>query len=329
VEAGPREQRRFRLRSGRIVQSGVRGRPRDLRSRPVAGRGRSNNSSPPTGKRQRRRTWLVAKPFGWALAVIGTAVSGVLVAALTAIPGQVIDDSSLGDRIRRGPDILVSAEAINDDGNYTIATNGPYDIPMGAKVRNSFDLQEMLSLLRSVRSVGGFDVGRLRIRLILQGNRNRQIQVTGLEVSDVEQLPVVRGTLIQANAQGGVKNERVVFDLSDDLPRARIVRDDGSVGGSYFAERSISLQDREQVVLLSEFRSRATSATKFRLRINYIIDGQDRAATIDDQGRKFAVTPPSCNQPGSHTGGYDKAYVSNGSSLQLSQTPSRVYINCP
>ena len=277
-------------------------------SRRVAGRGRRTASVPPI----RGPGWvgrILSRHVRWLAAGIAAAASGVLISILTSIPSQMLDEPSLRDQVRAGPDIQATVEVTNDDGDYTIATVGQYDIRPDDKLRSSVDIQSVVNLVHQVREGGGFDVGRLRVRLLLEGRRNQQLQVTDLFLSDINQLPIVRGTLLQANQEGAVENEHIIFNLSEELPRARLLKDDGSVSDSYFADHSISLMDREQVVLLAEFRSRVATASTFRLTMKYVIGGELRSIVIDNHGQPFRVTPPSCNASGSFSANYDHAYT--------------------
>jgi len=255
---------------------------------------------------------------------------------LTSIPAQVLDSRELGDAVRRGDDVAVTVEQINDDGFYSMALPARWDLPVGDPIRTHVDSDSAVALARSEQAAGAYAVPYLRLRLVLEGRRNQQIQITNLEVSDFQIGPPVRGTLVGLSEEGGNNNQQVVFNLDDPIPRALDAEADAATNDkSYFQNKSISLNDREQVVLLAQFNARRDASAQFALTLRYMIGGETRSLKIDNNDRPFRVTAPSCSERGADSVDYDHAYsmveTDQGFGLQVEPDPHHVVspnLNC-
>jgi hypothetical protein len=253
---------------------------------------------------------LAARPVTWVAATLVTAVTGITVAVLTSIPSQIVDERKLGDSVRGGDDIAVTVDHVNDDGFFSMAFPSRWDLAPEDPVRSAVDTDSATALVAKERDAGAYPVPYLRIRLILEGRRNQQIQITDLAVTDLQFAPAFRGTLVALSQEGATDNQQVAFDLDDAIPRAM----DAGAGGdgrakTYFQSRSISLADREQVVLLAQINPRRDTSATFNLSLRYTIGGESRSVTIDDGSRPFRVTAPSCARHGGTSVDYDRAYT--------------------
>lgn len=250
----------------------------------------------------------VRRPLSWLLAGAVAASTGVLIATLTSIPAQLVDVPALEDSIRSGQDIQATVDILNDDGSWTMAHPGRYDLASDDPLLRGVSERAADTLVRKMRLAGGMDVNRLRVRILFEGRRSQEIQIVNVGLTDIERLPPVRGTLVDLGYQGsGVAHQQIAFDLNDPLPAARKLDPDGKVGDPYFKNYSISLHDREQVILLVNLRVRNQTA-KFRLKADYLIGGEMRSIRIDHNGVPFQVTSVVCNPDGSETGDYYHAY---------------------
>ncbi len=274
------------------------------RRRQVAGRAAS--SQPRASSAGQR---FIKRPAAWVIGGIVAAASVILVSILTSIPAQIVDIRALGDLLRIGDDIRVTTDIVNDDGNYTMAVPGRYDLSLEDPLRREVDVESALSFVQRTRDAGGYDVDRLRVRVVLEGRRNQQIQITDLALSDVQTMEAVGGTLLTLHSEGDSDNQQIVYDLSDPLPRARELREDGSLGDFYFKNNTISLIDGEQVVVLAQFNAKPSTATEFTLRLRYSMGGGARSMVIDNDGLPFKVTSVSCREPDTYYSAYDHAYI--------------------
>jgi hypothetical protein len=116
---------------------------------------------------------LVSRPITWVAAALVTAATSVLVALFTAIPSQLVDERKLGDSVRGGDDIAVTVDQINDNGFYSMAFPGRWDLAPGDPMRAAIDADSALALVREERNSGAYPVPSLRIRRLTPGRVRR------------------------------------------------------------------------------------------------------------------------------------------------------------
>jgi hypothetical protein len=224
----------------------------------------------------------------------------------------MFDYQALGDAVRNGDDIRVTVDVVNDDGYYTIAIPERWTLPAESPLTRTLSGEAAMELMSTVRTSGGFDVDRLRVRLLFEGRRNQQIRITDLVVTNARAVPTVSGTLINLQEEGGVGSIEVLFDLDDPLPEARIpeLNPNGAgvtAGDPYFSKNTISLSDREQVVVMPEFWPAGGHASEFEISVQYTIGGERRNFTIDNNGQPFRISPLNC-RAGAEEPIYDRIY---------------------
>jgi len=208
--------------------------------------------------------------------------------------------------VRAGDDIGVTAEAINDDQFFTMAMPMGWDLPADDTTRSHVDSQTAAALVAQERVSGGYSTPYLRLRIVLEGRRNQPIQVTDLVPTNIHMGPPINGTLVAISAEGGHQNQQVVFDLANPVGSAQ----DATLGdspGPYFKNKTVSLADKEQVILTAQFNSRPGTATDFDLTLQYTLGGSQKTLTFNDHGQPFHVTSPSCS--GASDGSFDYRQV--------------------
>jgi hypothetical protein len=287
------------------------------RVRNVAGRAGAGPCSETGRPRplQHQQRKFVAKPLGWLAAVIGTAITTVLVTTLTSIPAQLVDPKGLGDAVRGGPDISVVVQPINDTGSYSMAVPGRWDPPFNDIARRHVDANTAQLLVDEGRKAGGSAVSYLRVRLLLEGHRNQQIQIVDLVITDLQTAPPVRGTLVDLSEEGGSENQQLVFNLDEKIPHALDATAKDAEKSSYFTNKSISLGDNEQVVLLTQFNARRGTSMLFNLSLKYVVGGENRSLSIDNGHQPFRVTATSCSTEKKGQTDYDRIYTVADSTL--------------
>lgn len=237
----------------------------------------------------------VGRPLRWVLGLILAAVATLVTSILTGIPSQLFNVPAIQDELRSGPDFSVAADiAYLDDEGRSMATRA-------TKVDEQ--LQRLLAqpgaaatpeFLRLVRAAGGVNVEKLTIQVVLEGRRNQQIRILGIDPVVLEQTPPLSGTLFSAGPQGGDPTMQMMIDLDHPNPAAReVLRDPGSgepkAGLPFFDNTTISLRDREQQVLL--IRATATRHyIAFNLQIDYRLGDESKTMQITDHGQPFRIT---------------------------------------
>jgi hypothetical protein len=73
-------------------------------------------------------------------------------------------------------------------------------------------------------------------------------------------------------------------------------------GGPFFESNSIRLADREQDILVIRV-SATREAVQFRLQADYLLGDDLKSTVIDDDGKRFALTPPTVSDAGSRPTG--------------------------
>jgi hypothetical protein len=272
----------------------------------------------------------VRRPVSWLIAGTVAASTAVLVSALASIPAQVFDTDILGDSIRRGPDLRVTSEIVNDDQEYNIVTPGQYELASSEPLLRQVDEDSARALMQRIRAVGGVDFMRLRLRLLLGGRRNQEIQIVDIGMTDTRRLPPVHGTLIYLREQNGHIDQQIIFNLNEKFPVARDPRGpSGELGDLYFKHNSISLKDREQIILLVQFDAKQGESAEFKLKVSYIIGDETRSLIIDNNGISFKVSEVNCRSD-IPSYDYDHAYImdatpSGSLALLANQDPHRLF----
>jgi hypothetical protein len=146
----------------------------------------------------------------------------------------------------------------------------------------------------------------------------------------------MNGTLVDVHEEGGNNNQQIVYNLSSPFPRALDPTVKDSSQNAYFKNKGISLNDKEQIILLAQFDARKGASSSFDLSLQYTIGGQQRSLAIDDHGHPFRVTAPSCSrsEPGAldYRRVYQIAGASDGNALSMVSDPHHLLVakaSCP
>jgi hypothetical protein len=247
--------------------------------------------------------------------LIVSAIGALIIAAVAGLPGQLIDLNAAKDKIRPGADLDVRVDVLHlDDQGYSMASATPYEPTkneMSALAPGNFDATEQLT--NDLRARGWRDVGRLTLRVALQGRSNREIRVVDIRPTEIQRMPPLHGSLFYLPPQEGAASIVLLLDLDNPSPVANAVaRYDewGPVPGRPFFESStIRLGDRDEDVVMIRATAQR-SAVKFRLKLRYLIGGDLKETVIDDHGRPFGITPLNCVRRG--IASYQVAYTWDG-----------------
>ncbi|RLU86338.1 hypothetical protein CTZ27_25560 [Streptomyces griseocarneus] len=140
---------------------------------------------------------------------------------------------------------------------------------------------------RWFRSRGGVDPDASDVQVVLQGVRQTPVRITDLEVN-ADCIAPLTGTLMLAPAAGEDDSIRIGVDL-DSARRVPYIRDGSGKKTPYFPEHTISLAEKEQVVLdILATTTRHYCAYTYRLKI--LTEDGERSLTIDEHGQPFKVS---------------------------------------
>lgn len=249
-----------------------------------------------------------------AIALTAAAASAVVTGVLVALPAQVVDVPKLQDEIRPGADIRVTREVVHlEDQGYSMATPDKYT-PTAEQLSlmTDTDLTQVTELAQQIRAAGGADLDQLSLRLLLEGRSSQEIRVVDIEAVDIKREPPYSGTLFSVPPEAGPTNLQMIFNLDESFPRAREAVYTTNPytpepGALFFSKTSIPLPDRHQELVVARFRTEK-NAVSFAIRIAYVIGGERRQMTIDDNGKPFRVTSSSQCSPDSSEPSYDSVY---------------------
>ncbi|MFE0589150.1 hypothetical protein [Micromonospora echinospora] len=165
-------------------------------------------------------------------------------------------------------------------------------------------LAEVLGPARAARPVV------LNLRLTLEGRRNQPIFVDRISLVDIERTAPYSGTLISIPPQGPGSTVRMMFNLDEHRPQARVAEqvdenDDEAVrrfavktdrhkpGALFFSHNTLTVKSAEEDALFLQAVA-TESAVSFRIRIDYRIGDRKGELVVDDAGEPFRVTPMNC-----------------------------------
>jgi hypothetical protein len=231
---------------------------------------------------------------GWATGLVAAALLTLL--ATTVFPaalGQFFNSAKIEDALRTGPDIVVNESIFHPDG---AGVPNPTVVPGGYQPSSAFAraLARSRSLLspaveKEIQETHGIDAANIFLRIILQGNRNEAVRIVNIQPAQLHRVPPLNGVLFDIGAQGENSNIQMGFDLDQPTPQALAFHDTTLTNEPYFATHSISLAKGEQAVLIVQAKTSCYSAD-FKLRVNYLINGQAKSVIIGDHARPFRVT---------------------------------------
>lgn len=238
---------------------------------------------------------------------VGTVVVGVLAAMLNTglleVPGQLFDSSAAKDKLRRGPDFSVSTDVVRlDDEGRSAVTRGEFRPDAAERTMLARPNAVVpASFERLLRAKGAVNLEKVSVRVTLTGHRNQQIDIQDIRPLITARTTPLSGSLICVPAQGGAPTMNMQYDMDHPFPIARDVKfdeseDEGADGQSqaglgppFFSQRTITLHDHEQQVLLIRAVTEQHYVA-FRLEVDYLLGTARKKTVIDDHGKPFEVS---------------------------------------
>lgn len=237
----------------------------------------------------------------WAVTVVIGVLATLFTNGLLQVPGQLFDSSAAKDKLRPGPDFSVSAEVVRLDDEGRSAVTREEFRPNAAQARmlgrpSSVATADFDRLLRAYHAV---NLDMVTIRITLTSHRNQQIDIEDIRPLITARTAPLSGTLLDVPSQGGASTMNMLYDMDRPFPVARDVRLDAEgcahgeeqqgIGPPFFAQRTITLHDSEQQVLIVRAVTQRHYVA-FRLEADYLLGSRKKKTVIDNDGTPFEVS---------------------------------------
>jgi hypothetical protein len=149
-------------------------------------------------------------------------------------------------------------------------------------------------------------VGTRQITMTITNNYSRDVEISGITLTDVMTLPPVTGTLFSQGAQGVTQDAQMGVELDQHPPILRHMTVAYRLGDPYFGDSSITIPaDSEQVVVITVFAG-AAKAYKWRFLVYYDAGHAEQRATITAPRDVLSIT--------GYARTYGRVYLAEGSS---------------
>lgn len=246
-------------------------------------------------------------------------ISGIVALAIAillifrdAVLSELFNKNTIGDSVRdiRGePALQIIRVDTTADEHHRFARADDYRLsPPEERQLQNLGVPASTLILDQARR-GGLPAGSATWLAYLRGDRSHMVRVLNIRPVNITRENPFTGTLFNVHPQGGGPILQIGFDMDSPYPGAREIRDDGTLGNSYFDHKTLSLSDQESEVIAFIVYSKRYLVT-FNLQIDYLVDNEVRHETITDNGRPFALTAFSCRPDG--TLDYKQYYSETG-----------------
>jgi hypothetical protein len=171
---------------------------------------------------------------------------------------------------------------------------------------------------------GGIDANVSIMKLVVEGRRNTPVVITGMRALSKKAEPSTDFTLIGPGPQGNAATAKVVFDLDEEDPIARVPTsaDLESVehfGLPYFSDNTVSLARGEKQVF-QVVASTKRYDVEWSIELTMHVDGDQQRLVVDDGGKPLrtsvAVYSPGSGRWGPDESKYREVYDVLGSTFE-------------
>jgi hypothetical protein len=255
---------------------------------------------------------LFRRPVKLFISGIVALVIAILLIFRDAVLSALFNKDTIGDSVRdiRGESALqIIRVDTTADWHHKFARVDDYRLspPEERQLQNLGVPASALILDRARR--GGLPAGSATWLVYLRGHRSQMVRVLDIRPVNVTREKPFAGTLFNVYPQGGDTILQIGFDMDSPYPGAREMRDDGTLGNSYFDHKTLSLSDQESEVIAFIVYSKRYLVT-FNLQVDYLAGNEVRHETVTDNGRPFTLTGFSCRPDG--TLDYKQYYSQTG-----------------
>ncbi len=278
------------------------------------GRKRNRRSNP--GPRPTRSgRWTPRRVLKWLGGTLAAALAAVVIAAVTGIPGQILDGPKVKDALRDyDAQALVKGLRRGDALQLTVldlttlhgwAAAFPADRVAAAQqfLDQRAWPEDIGDFFRRELDAGGYAIGSLVVELEVEGKRNQEITIYDIRPL-VRPAPIPVGAAVRIASEGDTTRQ-MVFDLDTPAPIAKAIPDgmDGlgaltdTATSPFFRTQRIGLPDGHKETLALTFVA-VRGAYEFTLAIDYELGGQKFTQTVTLSGAPFRVAADLCTLPG-------------------------------
>jgi len=177
-------------------------------------------------------------------------------------------------------------------------------------------------MFKEIRAAGGVDLNEISIKIIASNTHGSLLRILDIEPVSLVRNPPLDGTMFLMPTHQGIDDSiPLVINLDDPMPLTRAIDE----GMSFFDYYTVSLKTGEQQVF--DFKAEtARYDALFALNVVYLIDGQKKQQTIDNNGHPFHVVAPRIDQA-SATYSYQRIYeMQTDFSMKEVPDPHRVAV---
>lgn len=241
-------------------------------------------------------------------------VIGLLVAALvTGLGGVVVSTFGPGisDELRAGPPLRAGVHLV--DSRVFALRGAVADNPERIPLDKLSDL---------VAANNGTAVGRLRMKIVVEGARNSIVTISDVDVRVLERSHPVDGTLLTAKSQGVEDNMAGCVEISHPAPSVLARPDEApcpeAITPLFDAKRVDLKLDERYAFDLEVFTNSAPASAgyyEFELVLRTVVSGESVDITLRNGDRPFAIT--------SYAADYSTVYTSAFSGVRMDRDDAK------
>jgi hypothetical protein len=218
----------------------------------------------------------------------------VLTQVVTGLPAQWISPDAAKDYVRRGPELVVTAKMVDNDGTR-VSTVVPGDFRPDSKYLTTPWSVGTAEFNQNLLDAGGVRVSPITLEVVVTGRRNQQIRILDIVPVALAKSDPLGGSLFFVTAQGvsDTLAMTVNFDETNPVSRETVLDPSGEyivgLGEPYFSKHKITLGDNEQQVITMPIQV-SRFYVEFDLDIEYLVGTEEKSLIVDNNGRHFHVT---------------------------------------
>jgi hypothetical protein len=256
---------------------------------------RRENEAPYTlggrpAKRREDRRLPIRKAALWLAGLLVTAAGVIITSAIQNAPEQVVDVPAIKDAVRPGDDIRVRTAIMFTDHSRLRLMPGDFVLDHKTAAALSQPGSAAAPVYGSIVQQG-IDYGEMKLKLVLEGRRAEEVRIIDILPELVERKEPAQGTFFDVPPQGVDDDFKLYLDL--DSPNLSLLTADPEPGRPFFESKTISLKDREQVVLQIHVVA-GTHYYSYRFKIIYFIGTEKREQIVGNGDAPFEITGPRC-----------------------------------
>jgi hypothetical protein len=226
----------------------------------------------------------------WLAGLVVTAAGVIITSAIQNATEQVVDVPAIKDAVRPGSDIRVRTAIVFTDHSRLRVMPGEFVLDPKAAAGLSQPGSAASPVYGSIVRQG-IDYRMMKLRLLLEGRRAEEVRIIDIVPEVIERKDPTQGTFFDVPPQG--VDDDINLDLDLDSPNLVLLTAGSNPGPPFFESKTISLKDREQVVLQIHVVAQMYYYS-YRFKIIYFIGGEKREQIVSNGNMPFEITGPRC-----------------------------------